>query len=39
MFDEFMALKDGLMGICTVCHVFVTMSLRNVSANTLHYRL
>ena len=35
MFDEFTALKDGLMGIYTVCHVVVTMSLRNVSASTL----
>jgi len=30
MFDEFMALKDGLMGIYTLCHVFVTTFLRNV---------
>jgi hypothetical protein len=27
---EFMALKDGLMGLYTECHVFVTMFNRNV---------
>lgn len=30
MFDECVALNDGLMGIYAVCHVFVTMFLRNV---------